>query len=179
MQTETSSHIIKSDEEEGQSEEEEQSDGEEYAEEDEEDEFDEDEDYLEEDDENDDSSVDTRPNRRQDLPDQKLSVNLIATRGIDPKAMSKMSATEIADAVLDLKHVRLDDERIAEIDNMEALGPNVTHLYLQRNRITKIENLESLQRLQVSNPAFRLNAKVGTHFVEIRGSFCASHQTAS
>ncbi len=63
-------------------------------------------------------------------------------------ALSKMSFEEVADAVLELKYIRLDDERISEIDNMEALGPNVTHLYLQRNRIRKIENLESLQRLQ-------------------------------
>lgn len=142
------------DEEQGENEDEDDED-------DEDDELDEDDDdkFEEEDVSND---LKSRPDRRKDLPDQPLSVKLIATRGIGPEAMSTMSATEIADTVLDLKHIRLDDERIAEIDNMEALGPNVTHLYLQRNRITKIENLESLQRLQVFE--FRLTIECRNDF---------------
>ena len=119
------------------------------------DEDDEDEDDEQDDDEDEDvfnASLEGRPNSvvlKEDGPNQVLSVKLIALRGLGEKAMSKMSMTEIAEAVLELKHIRLDGERIAEIDNMEALGTNVTHLYLQRNRITRIENLESLQHLQV------------------------------
>ena len=62
--------------------------------------------------------------------------------------MAKMNSDQIADAVMKIDKVLLDDECIAEIDNLEALGA-VTHLHLQRNRLQSIGNLESLQHLQL------------------------------
>ena len=38
-----------------------------------------------------------------------------------------------ATELLELSHVRLDRERIGEIDNLDCLGP-VTNLYLQKVR---------------------------------------------
>ena len=46
--------------------------------------------------------------------------------------LSKMPRDEIADYVLSLTRIALDDERIDEIDNLETLNMGVTHLYLQR-----------------------------------------------
>lgn len=61
--------------------------------------------------------------------------------------LSSLSADEVADKVLSLTHVHLEEEGIDEIDNLEMLGVGVTNLYLHRNLITKIENLESMRNL--------------------------------
>jgi len=76
---------------------------------------------------------------------QTISVSLIAKRNILRK--SDRSADETAGELLKLSHVRLDRERIGEIDNLDCLGP-VTNLYLQNNEIRRIENLEVLPKLR-------------------------------
>lgn len=47
--------------------------------------------------------------------------------------LSGLSADEVADRVLSLASIHLDEERINDIDNLEMLGVGVTHLYLQRS----------------------------------------------
>lgn len=76
---------------------------------------------------------------------QKISVSLIAKRNLYKK--TEKSSDDIAAELLKLSHVRLDRERITEIDNLDCLGP-VTNLYLQNNEITRLENLEVLPRLK-------------------------------
>lgn len=76
---------------------------------------------------------------------QKISVSLIAKQNIIKK--SDRSSDELATELLELSHVRLDRERIGEIDNLDCLGP-VTNLYLQKNEIRTIENLEVLPKLK-------------------------------
>ena len=88
----------------------------------------------------------------EDLPDQAISMQLVARRGLGKERLAGLSSDEIASEVLQMAHVRLDEERIARIENLEALG-DVTHLLLQRNRITRLENLESLQSLQLLSVA--------------------------
>jgi len=46
--------------------------------------------------------------------------------------LTGLSRDEVADRVLSLEHVWLDEERINHIDNLEMLGVGVTHLYLHR-----------------------------------------------
>ena len=75
-------------------------------------------------------------------------MKLVATKALGQDVVSGMSADDIADAVMKLDKVLLDDECIEEIDNLEALGA-VTQLHLQRNRLQEMCNLESLQHLQL------------------------------
>uniref|UniRef100_A0A7S0TEQ0 Dynein assembly factor 1, axonemal homolog n=1 Tax=Hemiselmis andersenii TaxID=464988 RepID=A0A7S0TEQ0_HEMAN len=82
-------------------------------------------------------------------PPQKISTKLVARRAFGEEALAGLTGDEIADRVLVLQHVRLDDERVEEIDNLEMLGVGVSHLYLQRNLISTIENLESMRNLQL------------------------------
>jgi len=75
-------------------------------------------------------------------------MKLVAIKALGEAVVASMKADQIADAVMKLDKVRLDDECIEEIDNLEALGA-VTHLQLQRNRLQCMCNLESLQHLQL------------------------------
>ena len=81
-------------------------------------------------------------------PGKKISMKLVASKALGPDVVSRMAAGEVADAVMKLDRVLLDDECIEEIDNLEALGA-VKQLHLQRNRLQRICNLESLQHLQL------------------------------
>ena len=81
-------------------------------------------------------------------PGRKISMKLVASKALGEEVVARMKADEIAEAVMKLSKVHLEDECIEEIDNLEALG-TVTHLYLQRNRLEDIRNLESLQHLQL------------------------------
>lgn len=76
---------------------------------------------------------------------QEISVSLIARRNLANR--KDRSADDTAAELLKLTHVRLDREKISEIDNLDCLGP-VTNLYLQKNEITGIENLEVLPKLR-------------------------------
>lgn len=76
---------------------------------------------------------------------QNISVSLIARRNLLNK--QDRSADDTAAELLELSHVRLDREKISEIDNLDCLGP-VTNLYLQKNEINRIENLEVLPKLR-------------------------------
>lgn len=82
---------------------------------------------------------------KKDEKCQRISVSLIARRNI-VKTVGR-SSDDMATQLLELSHVRLDREKISEIDNLDCLGP-VTHLYLQKNQITRIENLEVLPKLK-------------------------------
>jgi hypothetical protein len=75
-------------------------------------------------------------------------MKLVATKALGADMVAAMNADQIADAVVKLEKVRLDDECIEEIENLEGLG-TVTQLQLQRNRLQSICNLESLQHLQL------------------------------
>jgi hypothetical protein len=86
------------------------------------------------------------PGRRR--PSKKISMRLVATKALGEDVVAAMTADQIADAVVKLDKVRLDDECIDEIDNLEGLVA-VTQLQLQRNRLQTICNLESLQHLQL------------------------------
>ncbi|XP_032218235.1 leucine-rich repeat-containing protein 46 isoform X2 [Nematostella vectensis] len=77
-------------------------------------------------------------------PSKGISVALIAKRNISQQEQT--NSDQIAEALLQLTHVRLDRENLKCIDNLECLG-NVTNLYLQHNNIEYIENLETLQQL--------------------------------
>ena len=81
-------------------------------------------------------------------PGKKISMKLVASKALGPDVVCRMAAGEVADAVMKLDRVLLDDECIEEIDNLEALGA-VKQLHLQRNRLQRICNLESLQHLQL------------------------------
>lgn len=96
--------------------------------------------------------LDDEEKQEENLPDKVISMQLVAWRGLGEARLAGMSADAVASEVLQLAHVRLDEERIARIDNLEALG-NVTHLLLHRNRITRLENLESLRFLQLLSVA--------------------------
>lgn len=76
---------------------------------------------------------------------QKISVALIAKRNLLNK--TDRSADDTAAELLEVSHVRLDREKLSEIDNLDCLGP-VTNLYLQKNEIIRIENLEVLPKLR-------------------------------
>jgi len=75
-------------------------------------------------------------------------MKLVAIKALGESVVASMKADQIADAVMKLDEVHLDEECIEEIDNLEALGA-VTHLQLQRNRLQCMCNLESLQHLQL------------------------------
>jgi hypothetical protein len=70
---------------------------------------------------------DEEKQEEEHLPDKVISMQLVARRGLGEERLAGMSADDVASEVLQIAHVRLDEERIARIDNLEALG-NVTHL---------------------------------------------------
>jgi Leucine-rich repeat (LRR) protein len=75
-------------------------------------------------------------------------MKLVATKAFGKDVVAGMTAADIAEAVMNLERVVLDDECIEEIDNLEPLGA-IKQLHLQRNRLESICNLESLQHLQL------------------------------
>jgi hypothetical protein len=94
---------------------------------------------------------------------QKITLKLIMdrnlTKSIQDKIISssnsKEEAAELkAKALLKLTHIRLDREKIIEIDNLTEYLGNITHLYLNVNQVRRIENLDffnSLKFLVLSN----------------------------
>ena len=55
---------------------------------------------------------------------------------------------KVAEKVFQLRRVRLDNEGIHTIDNLECLGPHVTSLFLNNNMISSLGNLEALATLK-------------------------------
>ncbi|CAL1539672.1 unnamed protein product [Lymnaea stagnalis] len=78
----------------------------------------------------------------------RLNLQHIVKRHL-PTEASDWSHDEILKALNKIRRVRLDRENISDIDNLELLSTEVTHLYLHCNKITKIENLECLPHLQI------------------------------
>ena len=78
----------------------------------------------------------------------RLSIHLLVRRNLCKDA-SGVPQDEIISELNQVKRIRLDRENIGEIDGLELLSSNVTHLYLQKNIIQCIENLEYLPNLQV------------------------------
>ncbi|XP_005090003.1 leucine-rich repeat-containing protein 46 [Aplysia californica] len=78
----------------------------------------------------------------------RLSLHLIVRRNLS-RDSNEMPQEQIIDDLNKVKRVRLDRESIGEIDSLELLSSQVTHLYLQKNRIECIQNLECLPNLQV------------------------------
>ncbi|XP_053373357.1 leucine-rich repeat-containing protein 46-like isoform X2 [Mercenaria mercenaria] len=76
----------------------------------------------------------------------RLSLHLICKRHLPPDAQ-KWDQDKIVEALNKITHLRLDREKIGEIDSLELLGDQCTNLYLQSNRIEKIQNLECLKNL--------------------------------
>ncbi|XP_078490364.1 uncharacterized protein LOC100186799 isoform X2 [Ciona intestinalis] len=75
---------------------------------------------------------------------KQLTVSLIIKRNVQKKTQIIEEDNEkITEEFLKLTHVRLDREKITEIENLECLG-NVTNLYMQCNVISKISNLDCL-----------------------------------
>nr|XP_018669222.1 leucine-rich repeat-containing protein 46 isoform X2 [Ciona intestinalis] len=75
---------------------------------------------------------------------KQLTVSLIIKRNVQKKTqITEEDNEKITEDLLKLTHVRLDREKISEIENLECLG-NVTNLYLQSNVISKISNLDCL-----------------------------------
>ncbi|XP_052251222.1 leucine-rich repeat-containing protein 46-like isoform X2 [Dreissena polymorpha] len=76
----------------------------------------------------------------------RLSLHMICKRHLPPDGQ-KWDQKKIIDALNQITHVRLDRERIGQIDSLELLGDRCTNLYLQSNLIETIENLECLKNL--------------------------------
>ena len=79
-----------------------------------------------------------------------------ATASVKPEAEAAdappSTADDIAEQVLALTRVRLDNCSITHIDNLECLG-RVTHLSLDDNSITELENLDCLPHLRTLSVA--------------------------
>ncbi|KAL4222997.1 Leucine-rich repeat-containing protein 46 [Mactra antiquata] len=76
----------------------------------------------------------------------RLSLHLICKRHLPPDTQ-KSNQEEIIESLNKITHLRLDREKIKEIDSLELLGDKCTNLYLQCNLIDKIQNLECLKNL--------------------------------
>ncbi|XP_060554900.1 leucine-rich repeat-containing protein 46-like [Ruditapes philippinarum] len=87
---------------------------------------------------------------RQEIQEEektaRLSLHLICKRHL-PTEAQKGDQDEIVEALNQITHLRLDRERIGEIDSLELLGDMCTNIYLQHNRIEKIQNLECLKNV--------------------------------
>lgn len=76
----------------------------------------------------------------------RISAELVSQRCLTETQLS-MSGDAIADALLQVTHLRLDRLGISMMENLE-LYSNCTHLYLQSNSISRIEGLEFMPNLR-------------------------------
>lgn len=69
----------------------------------------------------------------------KITMQLIAKRSFSEEEHETLSKDEIAETVLQLERIDLENCNIFEIDNLECFN-HLTHLYLQHNHIEKISD---------------------------------------
>ncbi|XP_052805873.1 leucine-rich repeat-containing protein 46-like [Mya arenaria] len=91
-------------------------------------------------------STDLSAEKEPEEKPMRLSLHMICKRHLPPDAQ-KWDQDKIIEALNKITHVRLDRERIPEIDSLELLGKACTNLYLQSNLIERIENLDCLVNL--------------------------------
>lgn len=87
----------------------------------------------------------------------RMSLHLIVKRQLPPDA-ENWGHEKIVSELNRITHLRLDRERIKEIDGLELLGGSVTNIYLQVNNIERIGNLDcckNLSFLALSNNRIR------------------------
>ena len=82
----------------------------------------------------------------EDLPSQRLTINLIAERSLDRSARRACSAEDLAEQLMCLTRLRLDRLRLNSLDGLELCN-GVTHLHLQHNRLRDLEGLDFLNQL--------------------------------
>ena len=83
------------------------------------------------------------------LPARGHLLSVATCRSADELFASLCAPPDSAEAVVGLTKIHLEGQGIAEIDNLEFLGPGVTHLYLQGNLIERVENLEVVPTVKV------------------------------
>lgn len=78
---------------------------------------------------------------------QRLTIQLIAERCLDPKELATLSPDALAEKMLKFQRLRLDRLRLDSMDGLDVCNA-ATHLHLQHNLIREIDGLDFFDRLQ-------------------------------